>query len=234
MSDAFQYVNHHSAAAYDRLVDREDYQGNIFASLNEIRPIHDLRVVEFGAGIARLTRLLSVMVEHISAFDFQPAMLVHARNNMRTTGMTNWSLAVGDKLRMPLKSNCADLVLEGWSFNHVMAWHPNDWRERTDAMLGEMARILRPGGTAILLETMGTGTRRPKAGNRRLEVLYEYWQEECGFEFRWTRSDYLFASPAESIELMRGVFSEDLVEKWLSDGKTRLPQCTGIWWRHFP
>ena len=234
MSDEFKDVYRHNAAAYVRLEAREDYQGNVFAALNEIRPLHDLCVVEFGAGTARLTRLLSVMVKYISAFGFEPAMLVHARDNMRTTGMTNWTLAVADNQHMPVATNCADLVLEGWSFNHLMAWHPNDWRERTDAMLGEMARILRPGGTAILLETMGTGTRRPKAPNRRLEVLYQYWQEECGFEFRWTRSDYLFASPAESIELMRGVFSEDLVEKWLSDGKTRLPQCTGIWWRHFP
>ena len=230
-SDEFKDVYRHGAEAYDRLVAREDYRGNVIAALNEIRPLHGLRIVEFGAGTGRLTRNLSVMAEHIAAFDNAPAMVSRASQNLRATGMSNWSLALGDNLRMPVAAACADLVLEGWSFNHVLAWHPRDWRERINGMLAEMERILKPGGIAILLETMGTGAKRPQAPNRRLEALYQYWQEACGFQFRWVRSDYRFASPAESLELMRGVFSEQLTTKWLGGGKVILPQCTGIWWK---
>lgn len=233
-SDEFKDVYRYQAAAYDRLVAREDYQGKILAALNEIVPLHGLRVVEFGAGTGRLTRPLSVIVNRIAAFDIEPAMMARARVNLDETGMTNWNVAIADNRQMPVASSCADLVLEGWSFNHVMAWHPDDWRERIDGMLAEMARILKPGGSAILLETMGTGSRRPQIPNRRLELLYAYWQEQCGFGFRWVRSDYQFASPHEAFELMRGVFSESLTKKWLRDGMTILPQCTGIWWRRFP
>jgi ubiquinone/menaquinone biosynthesis C-methylase UbiE len=233
VSDEFKDIYRHSAVAYDLLVAREDYRGNAIAALNEIRPLRGLRIVELGAGTGRLTRNLSVMAKHIAAFDIEPAMVTRARENMQATGMTNWSVAVGGNLCMPVIANCADLVLEGWSFNHVMAWHPKDWRQRINGMLEEMERILKPGGTAILLETMGTGARRPKAPNRRLEVLYQYWQEECGFQYRWIRTDYRFASPAESLELMRGVFSKSLTNKWLAGGKIILPQCTGIWWKHF-
>ncbi len=230
-SDEFKDVYRHRAAAYDHLVDREDFRGNVFAAINEIRPLHGLHIVEFGAGTGRLTRQLTVVAKRVAAFDIEPAMLRRGRDNLRNSGMTNWSLAAGDNRQMPVMADCADLVLEGWSFNHVMAWHPEDWRERIDGMLAEMARIARPGGTAILLETMGTGTRRPQVPNRRLAALYDYWQERHGFDYRWVRSDYQFASPAEADELLRGVFSPALTSKWLKDGMTILPQCTGIWWK---
>lgn len=233
-SDEFKDVYRRNAAAYDRLVAREDYQGNVFAALNAIQPLHGLSIVEFGAGTGRLTRLLTVLAERIAAFDIEPAMLALARDNLTATGTSNWTLAAGDNLRMPVTANCADLALEGWSFNHVMAWHPEDWRERIDGMLKEMARVLKPGGVAILLETMGTGTRRPRIPNRRLKLLYHYWQESCGFDFRWVRSDYQFATPQEARDLLRGVFSESLTNTWLAAGMTLLPQCTGIWWRRFP
>ena len=233
MSDHFKDIYRYRAEQFDRLVAREDRRGNLFAALNDIRPLQGLKVVEFGAGTGRVTRMLSVAVERIFSFDIEPAMLKQADAAMCTSGMTNWHLSLGDNGRMPVASSCADLVIEGWSFAHVIGWYPQDWRERTNGMLEEMERILKPGGTAILIETMGTGTRRPKVPNRRLEVLFQYWQEECGFEYRWIRTDYRFASPAESLELMRGVFSESLTDKWLAGGKTVLPQCTGIWWKHF-
>ena len=232
MADHFKHIYRHSAATYDRLVAREDQQGNLFAALNEIRPLHGLQVVELGAGTGRLTRLLSVQVERIAAVDIEPRMLAVARDYMFTTGMTNWCVAVGDNGRMPVAAGCADLVIEGWSFGHVMGWHPTDWRERIDYMLAEMERILKPGGTAVLIETLGTGLRQPKAPTRDLAQLYKYWREECGFDFRWIRTDFQFASAEEALELMRFFFGDELAEQCLRGGKTSVPECTGIWWKH--
>ena len=233
MSDHFQNIYRYQAEDYDRLVAREDQQGNLFAALNAIRPLAGLRVVEFGAGTGRLTRLLSVLVERVAAFDIAPAMLAQAQTGLEATGMTNWDLALGDNGRMPVASRCADVVIEGWSFAHVMAWQPQAWRARVDAMLAEMARMLKPGGTAILIETMGTGRRQPQAPNPDLARLYAYWQEECGFAYRWIRTDYQFASPAEAEELISFFFGPELAADCLGSGDIILPECTGIWWKHF-
>ncbi len=232
MSDHFRNIYRHQAEKYARLAAREDQHGNLFAALNEIILLHGLDVVEFGAGTGRLTRLLTVMVDLIRAFDMEPAMLAQARPLMTATGMTNWSFAVGDNGRMPVASDCADLVIEGWSFAHVMQWYPQNWLQHADAMLAEMERILKPGGTAILVETLGTGQRQPQPPSRKLANLYAYWQDRRGFSWRWIRTDYQFASPAEADELTRFFFGDELAKECLSGEKVILPECTGIWWKH--
>lgn len=231
MSDHFLKIYRNRANYYDRLVAREDQRGNLFGALNDIRPLEGLRVVEFGAGTARLTRLLTSQARYVHSFDIEPTMLEVAATNMRETGMTNWSLAIGDNRRMPVAQSCADLAIEGWSFAHAREWHPNAWREQTDRMLAEMARVLKPGGTAILIETMGTGRRQPLA-SANLRQLYDHWEQERGFSYRWIRTDYQFASPQEADELMRFFFGDDLASTCLDGKSVIVPECTGIWWKH--
>ena len=229
----FQDIYRNQAEQFDRLVAREDRQGNLIAALHEIRPLHGLKVVEFGAGTGRITRLLSVLVDQVCAVDIEESMLRQAASAMRASGMTNWRLALGDNGQMPVASGCADLVIEGWSFAHVIGWYPDDWRARSDAMLAEMERILKPGGVAILIETMGTGRRQPLAPSASLRKLYEYWQVEHGFDFRWIRTDFQFASPAEADELMRFFFGDETADDCLDGEKLIVPECTGIWWKQF-
>lgn len=230
--DFFQEIYRNQAERFDRLVAREDRHGSLFAALHEICPLPGLTVVEFGAGSGRVTRQLSVVVDKVYAFDREPAMIGRAQSAMRETGMTNWRLALGDNRRMPVASNCADLVVEGWSFAHVVGWHPNDWRARTKSMLNEMERILKPGGAAILIETMGTGRRQPRAPSAELAQLYEFWERECGFSYRWIRTDFQFASPQEADELMRFFFGDETADACLDGVKVIVPECTGVWWKH--
>lgn len=233
MCDHFKRIYRHQAEQYDRLVAREDQRGNLFQALNEITPLHGLDVIEFGAGTGRLTRLLAVLVNRIFSFDIEPAMLKQADAAMSTSGMTNWHLALGDNAQMPIASACADLVIEGWSFAHVIGWYPKDWLARTDAMLAEMTRILKPGGTAVLIETLGTGRRRPLAPTPQLAQLYHHWESACGFNSRWIRTDYQFATPEEAKELTRFFFGAALTAEHLARGSVILPECTGIWWKRF-
>ncbi len=231
--DFYRDIYRHQAMRYDRLVAREDAQGNLFGALNQIVPLSGVDVVEFGAGTGRLTRLLSIQVRRISAFDIEPAMLRQLAPQMHATGMANWAVALGDNGMMPLASGCADLVIEGWSFAHVREWHPQAWRQHTDAMLREMERLLKPGGTAILIETLGTGRRHPQPPDNLAE-LYQYWQEQRGFKSRWIRTDFQFASPDEADELTRFFFGDELADECLAAGNVILPECTGIWWKRYP
>lgn len=231
MSDHFKNIYANSAELYERLIAREDQRGNLFQTLMDIHPFDGKTVVEFGAGTGRLTRIMSVLVNYIHAFDLAPAMLQEAYRVLSESGMENWSFTQADNCRMPLASNSADIVVEGWSFAHVMGWYPDSWQAETDKMLSEMQRIVKPGGTMILIETMGTGNRKPEAPNEDLATLYQYWEEQHGFDYQWIRTDYQFASVAEADELIRFFFGDEMADTLVADKNIIVPECTGVWWK---
>lgn len=233
MPDHFQTVYAHHAHAYDRLVSREDMRGNLLATLLEIAPLDGADVVEFGAGTGRMTRLLALMAGRVFAFDNAPAMLAHASTVLEESGLTNWHVGVADNRAMPVPAGCADVVLEGWSFGHSVGWSPDGWREDVGQMLAEMRRTLRAGGTAILLETLGTGNKQPAPPNEGLAELYAWWEREHGFNHAWIRTDYQFESVAEASELTRFFFGEALAARVEREKMTILPECTGVWWRTY-
>ena len=233
MGDYYREFYRSRARLFDRLAAREDYQGRLFGALNDIVPLDGLNIVEFGAGSGRLTRLLTLQARRVYAFDIEFNMLNLARQNLRATGMTNWTLGIADNIAMPLADNCADLVIEGWSFAHTTAYYGSAWREIADRLHAEMRRLLRPGGAAILIETLGLGNRQPNPPTAWLAQLYQHWQEAHGFSRRWIRTDFQFASRAEAEELLLGFFDAEEAMPWLLQGKLIVPECSGIWWKRF-
>ena len=232
MIDHFQNIYANHADQYERMVAREDYRGNLLPALTKICPLDGLDVVEFGAGTGRLTRLLGLLVNRVCAFDLNPPMLAQAKEEFRRTGLNNWTLAAGDSRRMPVRSATADLVIAGWSFSHAQAWYPESWQDELDFALSEMARILRPGGTAVLIETMGTGQKQPAPPHEGLANYYRWLENEQGFtSYTWIRTDYQFASLAEAEELIRFFFGDELSERTVRNNWVIVPECTGIWWK---
>ena len=233
MGDHYRAFYRNNARLFDRLAAREDRRGNLFAALNQICPLDDLRVIEFGAGTGRLTRVLTLQASVVFAFDIEAAMLQLARENQLATGLRNWSLAVADNVNLPVAAASAGLVIEGWSFGHTIACYGSRWQEAADRLYLEMQRILKPGGTAILIETLGFGRREPLPPTAGLERLFQHWEEAQGFQRTWIRTDYQFASVAEAAELLRGFFGAELADDWLRRGALVVPECTGIWWKRF-
>lgn len=229
MADQKDIYNEH-AAEYDLLVSREDYEGNILKALQEIRPLNGLDVVEMGAGTGRLTRLLAPFVKSIHAYDISPHMLDKARANLEPLGLNNWTLEVGDNFDLPAKDANADLSIAGWSFGHATVWNNQGWRGDVEKALGEMKRVLKPGGTAVILETMGTGSETPNPPTPTLADYYAYLENEHGFSYRWIRTDYQFGSLDEAVYLAGFFFGEDMAGAVEQNQWVILPECTGIWW----
>jgi ubiquinone/menaquinone biosynthesis C-methylase UbiE len=232
MTDHFRDVYENKAGQYDAMVSREDYQGNILPVLEAIRPLDGLDVVEFGAGTGRLTRLLAPVVKSIRAFDLSQNMLDTARLTLEATGERNWKLEQGDSRNLPAEDSIADLTIAGWTFGHATGWYAERWQEEVSLCVGEMMRVLKPGGTAIILETMTTGSETPAPPNERLAAYYAWLENEQGFSYKWIRTDYQFASVQEADELTRFFFGDELADRIVREGITILPECTGIWWKH--
>ncbi len=233
MPDHFKQIYTTQAAKYDAMVAREDYQGNLLPALESIRPLAGMDVVEFGAGTGRLTRLLAPLVNSIHAYDQSAHMLEIARPTLLATGMTNWTLQVAENDNLPEPDNGADLAIEGWSFGHATGWNPAGWRDEIGQALSEMQRILKPRGTAIILETLGTGSETPQPPSPILAELYAWLENEQGFHHQWLRTDYQFASVNEADDLTRYFFGDELAERIVREQLVILPECTGIWWRNF-
>lgn len=216
---------------YEDLVSREDYQGNILPAIEKIHPLKGAAVVELGAGTGRLTRLLAPHVRSITAYDGAQAMLDHGRPLLDELGITNVDLAVADHRELPAPDGEADLVLSGWSMSYFATWQVPDWRAETRKALEQMRRVLKPGGTMLLLETLGTGSEVPIIPSPELEEFYRFLEEEEGFRRSWIRTDYRFDSVEEAERIAGYFFGEPMARKVRENGWSILPECTGLWTR---
>ena len=220
------YARH--AAEYEALVSREDHQGNILKAIREIVPPEGLDVIDLGAGTGRLACLLAPFVRSMLAFDLSPHMLGIARDKMRRIHPGLWLTAACDHRQIPLTSRAADLIVSGWSVSYVTVWNPLQWREAADAWLAEARRVLCPGGSIILFESLGTGNEAPQ----RLAHLEDFygWLDEAGFQNKWIRTDYGFESPEVAGEVAGFFFGEEMKARIMREQITILPECTGVWW----
>jgi len=227
VTDLRDIYNRH-ADRYQALVSREDHQHNILPALNHITPLAGLDVIELGAGTGRLTTMLLPIVRTIQAFDASQPMLDIAIARLDQSPFHNWSVDVADHRSLPVEDGVADLVISGWSIVYMVVWHEDSWQEELGKALAEMRRVLRPGGTIIVLETMGTGYETPHPPDELAEY-YAFLDRE-GFCSTWIRTDYKFESLDEAETLTRFFFGEELAEKALRENWVVLPECTGIWW----
>lgn len=220
------------ADRYDALVSAEDFAGNLMPAIERVAPLDGLDVVELGAGTGRLTRMLAPRVRSLRAFDGSAHMLAFAEASLRGRAYADRvTFAVADNAALPVADASCDLSVEGWSIGHVTVWHPDEWRSHAARAVDEMLRVLRPGGRALLIETLGTGVESPRVRNPALAGFYAYLENERGFEATWVRTDYRFASSEEAERLVRGFFGDELGDRVASDNGVSLPECTGLWWR---
>jgi ubiquinone/menaquinone biosynthesis C-methylase UbiE len=218
------------ADQYERLIRREDYQNNLLEAIETYCPLNGIDVVELGAGTGRLTRLLAPYIRSIKAFDSSAHMLSEAEISLRQMSATNWETGVADHRQVPVADQSADLVISGWSFCYLAVWSGADWQSALKAGLNEIYRILRPGGKIIIIETLGTGTEKPRPPEH-LEGYFA-WLTEAGFERGWTRTDYRFESLEEAVELSTFFFGEEMGHQVREKNWVLLPECTGIWWKN--
>ncbi len=214
------------ADLYDRLIRREDVDGNLLRALDSICPPDGLDVIDLGAGTGRLARMLAPCARTLRAFDASGHMLRAASESLRAMGLKNWQAQVADHRQLPAADSSADLVVSGWSFSYLSVWGD---RSQLEAGWREVERVLRPGGTVILVESLGTGNPTPI----RLDHLSDYyaWLGEKGFTSTTISTDYQFESEYEARELVKFFFGEDMARDIGSLFSTRLPEFTGLWWR---
>ena len=224
----YSKIYRQQAGPYEDLVSHEDYQGNILPALERIASLRGKAVVDLGAGTGRLACLLAPQAGALCAFDLSHAMLSVAAAKLRAGGRRDWAAALADHRGIPLPDAWADVVVSGWSVCYLVVWHPGDWQAQLERGLAEMRRILRPGGTLALLETLGTGVETPDPPEQMRAYLA--YLENAGFRRTWMRTDYRFENLTQAETLTSFFFGEAMLEKLVERPQgVFLPECTGIW-----
>jgi len=217
------------ADQYERLILREDYQGNIPREIAKVQNPNNLDVIELGAGTGLLTRDLIGKAKTLLACDASPHMLELAREIINKQTLAIPHLVTADMRFTPFPDHSADMVIAGWSFCYLAVWGEKKWQQAVEDGFAEADRILRPGGKVILLESYGTGTETPDPPPHL--HAYLHYLSANGFQPSWFRTDYQFSSLEEALDLSGFFFGEEMVNKIRSNHWGGLPECTANFWK---
>ncbi|WP_020616295.1 class I SAM-dependent methyltransferase [Paenibacillus daejeonensis] len=222
-------IYRNEAGQYDAMVARQPQLDQVLAG---IRGINGLDVVDLGAGTGRLSRYLASASSSYTATDLSPAMLEVLAAKAAADGYgARIKTVVADHRELPLPDASADLVVSGWSLGYLMNAELPEWQDNLDQVLAEIQRILRPGGSVIILETLGTGVLEPV----RLDFLapyYEALETRFGFSHQAIRLDYTFDRVAEAEQACGFFFGDWLAERIVHHQWSVVPEYCGIWWKH--
>jgi ubiquinone/menaquinone biosynthesis C-methylase UbiE len=224
---------------YEELVSKEDYKHNLLPAILEIVDFKEKDVIELGGGTGRISLQIAPMAKSINIFDISPYMLSMAEEKLKKKSLKNWGLAVSDSRYIAAKDNTAHIVISGWSISYIVQWNIDRWKEELDSTFKEIKRILRPVGTILIIETLGTGYKTPFLRDERLKVYYSYLEKELLFNRTYIRTDYEFRDTDEADRVLRFFFGDNLTDYIIKEknyieenNKIIIPECTGIWWKH--
>lgn len=224
--DVYGYIS----TPYDLLISKEDYLGNIPSALFEIADFTDKDVIDLGAGTGRLSCMVAPQSKSIVAVDFAVDMLKTAANKLTQLKLTNWKTSVSDLRKIPVDDQSVDIVIAGWSICYIGSANQEDWNENIYQVMQEINRVLRPNGTVIILETLGTGNEEPTPPDF-LNRYYVSLEEQYGFRHQAIRTDYQFDSVEQAEQLCRDFFGKELGDRIKEEQIRIVPECTGVWWK---
>ncbi|MGG4103096.1 class I SAM-dependent methyltransferase [Paenibacillus lautus] len=217
------------AKAYEAMVSRQPDLSDI---IQGIRPYKGLDVLDLGAGSGRLSTLLAGDVRSLMCTDIsQPMLNILDEKLFEAYDSHNWTTVVADHRNLPVDSSSVDLIVSGWSISYLTNSGEEDCHENLRLVMAELQRVLRPGGTIFIMETMGTGTETPNPPNF-LTDYYARLEQEYGFSHQWIRTDYVFDTVEEALQNTGFFFGEELTNKIQANQWSTVPECAGIWWKH--
>ena len=227
--------NHHGPA-YHKFRLCQNLETTLLPVLEKIVDLSGKEVVEMGAGTGPITLCLLPNVAFVSAYDLRPHMVETARANLSASGRTNWKVEVGDHRSLPHPDHSADLVIAGFTLGPMVAVErEGDWKGEIDKAIGEMRRVLRPNGTAVIIEGVWSGEEPAddKITHPWFRVLVEYLEQAYGFQGVRYRSDCDFSPLQTKPEIIEMIFGEEGIQR-LRDKDWIEPVCDGMWWKTTP
>jgi ubiquinone/menaquinone biosynthesis C-methylase UbiE len=217
-----------NADRYHRMIAAEDTDGNLAAYFNRLPIPPGSRLIDLGTGTGRLPILLRSKQLNTVGIDLHRSMLLE-NQRQKTRYRQDWHLVLADMGAAPVRSGWADLATAGWAIGHLRSWRSRNWKEAIGQVVGEMHRLVKPGGWLVILETLSTGSLEPAPPTPELEEYYRWLVEDWGFSQESIPTDYTFSTVDEAVENTEFFFGSALASRIRQNRWERIPEWTGIW-----
>ena len=120
------------------------------------------RWLEVACGSGIVSRRIAPAVREVHGVDMTPAMIEVARREAAAAGLSNATFAVGDATALELPTASVDGAITRFSIHHIPA---------PIRLLGELARVVRPGGRVILADHVADPEADAAAWSQEIERL---------------------------------------------------------------
>jgi SAM-dependent methyltransferase len=126
--------------------------------------------LEVACGPAAISRALAPRVGRVQGVDLTPAMVEKATEEAAAAGLDNAEFSVGDATSLEFADGSFDGAVTRFSLHHI----PAPWR-----VVGEMARVVRPGGWVIVSDFIADPDRGVYAAVEEIERLRDPSHWSC-------------------------------------------------------
>jgi ubiquinone/menaquinone biosynthesis C-methylase UbiE len=226
MSEIYQ----HHAAEYDELVNHEDYENNLGRALHTMFDFNDKVVCEYGCGTGRLTKLYIEQAAQAYCYDREPHMLARFQVNLAPhLPKISWGLL--DNLAQPALDQKVDFVMEGWSFGHTIMDHQAQMAEVVATLVRNGTAVVKPEGTLIFIETLGSNSAVPQPPTPALADFYTLLETTHGFQRVVVKTDYRFADVASAERVFSFFFGAQMAQGIRERNSPLVEEFTGVWYK---
>ena len=135
------------------------YDERVIEKMAEVSGVGEAsEVADVGTGTGFVAAGIAPRVKRVVGIDNASAMLEVARKNLHALSASNVDLVVGEIARLPLEDGSLDAAFANMVLHHT---------EDPVAMLREMARVVRPGGTVVITDEVEHPYAWMRRGARR-------------------------------------------------------------------
>ena len=180
-----------------------DPDGHIEATMESIAGWRDRIVLDLGAGTGFYIPLFHKTARHVIAVEPDDSLRLRAMARLAKMDLKKASVMTGSAERLLLASSSVDIVHARFAY----FWGPGCERG-----LAELERVIRPGGTAFIIDNdYQNGTfaswvaRSSSSPNRDVEALERFWREH-GFKQKRIMSELRFKSRDDFEAVIRNEF----------------------------
>ena len=223
MSKMFDVYQNYSDL-YDELVNHEDYENNLYKFLNSSINWENKVVGEFGIGTGRVSKNYIDKAQKLYAYDNSQHMINKAKENL-----SKWAdkieYEVLDNSKINSIENTFDIIIEGWSFGHLVVQDDVNRNQTIQYLISETKKRAKE---IIFIETLGTNV---EASNPPGEKLSQFYQAliENGFKEYIIQTDYKFSNYEEAGKIMGAFFGDSMKNDIIQKQLNVIKEYTGIW-----